>query len=972
AINKTSNFLLMKDTNNLITFLVDTGAQVSVIASKDCKNYIKEKMQPIFGYGGNPIEVMGTKTLRIQIKDLGTFQWKFLVVSRGRPIMGADFLHFYKISVDLFNKKLYQNDPCVISDISTTQWVKSQCPEIFDCKRFTESHPAHGVEHHIATKGPPCFAKSRKLDGVKLNFVKNEIHGLLDKGILRPSSSNFSSAIHVVPKANGGWRMCGDYRQLNNMSDLDRYPLPNLRDFVANLKGNTIFSKMDLHRAYNQIPMNKDSINKTAIITPFGLYEYLRMPFGLKNAAQTFQRLIDSVLRGVNNVFVYLDDILIASKTKDEHRHTINEVLSRLKISGLFLSSEKCEFFKDSVEFLGHSVSKDGFKPLKSKIEALEKIKSPKSKEDLQRFLGMIQYYSQFIKNLSKWTVTLYPLLKKNIKFVWNTECEKAFLSIKKGLSSCALLSFRDNTLPLALTTDASDNGMGAVLEQNVNGHWQPLAFWSRALSETQKRYSTFDRELLGVKESIKHFIWALDGQEFNLFTDHKPLVSAISVRNPSWTPRQFRAFSFIAEFNCTIAHISGKLNHTADILSRNITNIKLCPSFLPDVIEDQRLHDPKLLNFKVKPNIKCVSGALLTGYGNGDSFRVAVSSPELRQRIIHSSHNDNHPGFKETLRRVSLFYAWPKLRSDVKKFTSECIACQKAKPFKTSKPTSSFDPPSSRLSLVHVDIIGPFPQIQGQRYALTIMDRHTRWPEVIPMPNITSITVARSFLEGWISRFGIPDILVSDRGTQFTSSLWMCVCKTLGITNKTTTSYHPESNGLIERFHRSLKTGLVARMLEEKENWMSALPIVLWGLRNSVPMDPGANNSPFQLLTGRPGSLASSFFDVAPPPKADVDLGGFFETMERLTHVPPRSSPEGTTQLDKRLNKANYVFLKNKPIRESLSPTFLGPFKVLEKYDRYFKVQLGSKVDNISKDRLRPAFGIEEILPETPNVHLT
>nr|XP_040580374.1 uncharacterized protein LOC121128837 [Lepeophtheirus salmonis] len=238
-----------------------------------------------------------------------------------------------------------------------------------------------------------------------------------------------------------------------------------------------------------------------------------------------------------------------------------------------------------------------------------------------------------------------------------------------------------------------------------------------------------------------------------------------------------------------------------------------------------------------------------------------------------------------------------------------------KTKPFRTSKPTSFFDPPSARLAFLHIDIIGPFTLVKGQRYALTVMDQYTRWPEVILIPFLISPLV--QWLEfSWTVGYQDLEYLTSlcQTGTQFTSAIWTCVCREHGTVNRTTTSYHPESNRLIERFHRSLKTGLVVRILEEKENWMNDLPVVLWVLRNSVPMDQRS--------------------------KIDADVGRLFETMEKVAHVPPRVTQRET--FDNRLRKADYVFVKNKPIRESLSPTFLGPFKILGKYDRYFKLDLG------------------------------
>ena len=285
----------------------------------------------------------------------------------------------------------------------------------------------------------------------------------------------------MVKKGDGSWRPCGDYRLLNLQTVTDRYPIPNMADFAANLAGTRIFSTIDLVKSYHQLPVNEKDICKTAVITPFGLYEYITMPFGLKNSGASFQRMMDQILGDLPHSFVYVDDILVASRTAEEHRQHLHEVFARLRDAGLTVNADKCIFGQSSVEFLGHQVSAEGIRPLPDRVADIQKFATPKSVKDLQRFLGMINFYRRFIPSVAR---ILAPLNKATTGKIltWNPTLEKAFLDSKEALAKATMLAHPVSGAHITLAVDASDSHGGGVLQQTVKGTTTPLSFFSKKL----------------------------------------------------------------------------------------------------------------------------------------------------------------------------------------------------------------------------------------------------------------------------------------------------------------------------------------------------------------------------------------------------------------------------------------------------------------------------------------------------------
>lgn len=978
-----SRRLFVTDIDSKCQFLVDTGSDVCCYPRRLIRTKLRSAGYSLNAANGSVINTYGDTSLSLNLGLRRAFNWRFIIADVDSAIIGSDFLAHYHLLPDCRNKRLLDGKtglsaPATIASIQQTS-VKavgfknnSQFDDILkDFPNITRPPGLprivkHCTVHHIKTSdGQPVSCRPRRLGPEKLTIAKKEFENMIQCGTARPSKSPWSSPLHLAQKRDNTWRPCGDYRALNQRTIPDRYPVRHIGDFSHNLAGATIFSTLDLVKAYQQIPVHEDDICKTAIITPFGLFEFPYMTFGLRNAGQTFQRFIDEVVHGLDFCFAYIDDILVYSRNSVEHANHLRIIFERLHEYGVVINPSKCNLGAEEVTFLGYTVNAKGTLPPTEKVKALREYTLPKTVGGLRRFLGMINYYRRFLPHTAELQAPLIDAItaikgKGAVPVPWTPDLEHRFHVLKDSLANATLLVHPVHNASLGLFTDASNTQIGSCLQQQVDQEWQPIAFFSKKLDAQQIQWPAYHRELLAVYESVQHFRHILEGQRVKIYTDHKPLIFAFKQRREKLAPVQLNQLSFISQFTTDIVHIKGEHNIIADTMSR-IESITIETDYAP--IAESQTSDDELRQL-LHSDATSLDLQKITIPGTNTSLICDMSTgrprPYLTPPFRHSSfnqlHNLSHPGIKATLKLVADRFVWPGMRKDCRLWAQTCIPCQQNKITRhTNTPLGNFSTPTRRLKHVHIDIIGPLPTSNGFQYCLTAIDRFTRWPEVWPMTGITAEEVAETFTNGWISRFGVPSAITTDQGRQFESHLFQRLLQQCATTRIRTTSYHPCANGMVERLHRQLKAALMCHA----NTWSKALPIVLLGMRTALKED--LKSSSAELLYGEPLRLPGELIVAPASTERPEDIADFVEQLRRrmskLRPTPGSHHAQPKIFISKDLPASTHVFLRDDTVRRPLQPPYTGPYEIIKRTDKTITLSIRGKNIVVSLDRIKPAY---------------
>ncbi|BHF62433.1 hypothetical protein SprV_0200541500 [Sparganum proliferum] len=761
------------------------------------------------------------------------------------------------------------------------------------------------VRHTIDTgSAKPVWQPPRRIPPHFQTEMNDMIQMMLDSGVIRPSHSPWASPVTLVPKKDGKLRFCIDYRRLNSVTTRDSFPLPRIDVTLDALAGARWFSTLDLKSGYWQVEVEPKDRPKTAFILPQGLFEFETMPFGLCNAAATFQRLMQSVLAHIypGHCLIYLDDVIVFGKSISQHNENLRAVLTALRDAGLRLNPQKCTFLRNKVTFLGHEVSQEGIHASSDKIEAIKKWPIPTTATEVRGFVGLASYYRRFILHFADIARPLHRLTEKGRTFKWTEECQTAFDELKTRLTTAPILMLPNTQLdapPFILDTDASGFAIGGVLSQcDETGAERPVCFASKTLTKPQRNYCTYRRELLALITFVKQFKPFLIGRHFIIRSDRKALQWLHKIKDAEgqlarWQ-EQLQQFDFSFQFR------PGKKHANADAMSRRPadTGDKL-PTEDPHFITALTISEPTRHHWAIAqstdPDTAIVYDHQLNGRhrptdselrGASDSARIIRSNwahllmendllffkddthsqprlvvpGSLVLSVLDDLHRElGHVGHVKTEAAVRQRFWWPRLREQVSIFCNTCPTCAT---FKGPNPRrrAPLQPMATGFPFerVGIDVIGPLPiTLTGNRYILVMVDYFTKWAEAVALPRQDAASVTTALLTTWICRFGAPISLYSDCGANFESRLVRDVCDLLQIHKTHTTPAHPEGNGQVERTNRTI-INLLKAFAEDHNphNWDVRLPYAMMAYRCTVHTSTGY--APFFMLTGRHFRLPS------------------------------------------------------------------------------------------------------------------
>jgi hypothetical protein len=878
------------------------------------------------------------------------------------------------------------------------QGILAEFSDVFPDELPSELPPLRSVNFEISLEPghEPPSRPTYRLSTEELDELKRTLDDLLAKGFISPSVSPYGAPILFVKKKDGSRRMVIDYRLLNKITVKNKYPLPRIDELLDQLTGARYFTKLDLMSGYHQMRVNAADTHKTAFRTRYGHYEFKVLPFGLTNAPPTFMRLMNDVFRPLLDkcVLVFLDDILIFSRSKEEHEQHVREVLALLRKHKLYAKRSKCTFFTQSVDFLGFVVTSEGIKPDPRKIQAIQDWPTPKSTTDVRAFHGLASYYRKFIKGFSNIAAPLTALTGSLSKFQWTPEADSSFHALKQALTLPPVLQpFNDAPGVLTrVTTDASGRAVGAELAQSTDGKvWHPVAFESRKLTPAEQRYPTHEQELLAIVDAFKRWRHYLEGRQFEVVTDHHSLKYLST--QPQLSKRQAGWLDLLQEFSYTVRYAPGKSNVVADALSRVCAlSVASTPDLLTRIREACRtdkfvlsLRDSLKEGRRVPANLAFDdTGMLFFSPPNRPPALYVPDVPELRSALLREHHDapaGGHLSDKKTLNSLSRAFYWPKMFDSVRDYIRTCDACQRNKPLNAA-PAGLARPlpiPDELWHTVAMDLITQLPRSTSGHTALAVftckLSKMVHF--VATHVTVTAPAFARLFCNSVARLHGWPRAIVSDRDSKFTSAFWQALCREWGTTLALSTAYHPQTDGQSERNNRTLEEMLRSYVNTQHSDWDKHLAMLEFAYNNSVNASTGF--SPFFLNYGYnpivPASLANPYASTAAGPASALmrdlasSLAAARANLERAQAAQARATDRHRREVhyavgDKVLLSTANLRFRQEGQANKLLPPWVGPFRVSEVINpNAYRLELPERWN-----RLHPVVNVSRLRPYRAN----
>ena len=871
-------------------------------------------------------------------------------------------------------KKILDNDyhKATLDDVSKMQThlssdeqkellsLMQKFEDLFDGTLGRWTHEDYHLELKEGVK--PYHARAFPVPRIHYETLRKEVDRLVQVGVLKKTNnSEWAAPTFIIPKKDGKVRFVSDFRELNKRIRRKPYPVPNIQDMLLNLEGFTYATALDLNMGYYHVRLDPDSRKLCTIILPWGKYEYQRLPQGICNGPDIFQEKMAELFDGMEFVRAYIDDLLVLTKGDyADHLQKLEEVFLRIQEAGLKVNAPKSFFARGELEYLGYMITRDGIKPIPKKVEAIQKIAPPKNVKELRSFIGVVNYYRDMWIRRSHVLAPLTSLISTNkkTKWKWEKEHQESFDACKKIIAREVMLSYPDFSKPFEIHTDASHYQLGAVISQDG----KPIAFYSRKLNDAQTRYTTTERELLSIVETLKEFRNILLGHRIIVHTDHKNLT----YKNFN-TERVMRWRLVIEEFGPELNYIKGENNIVADALSRLglMTDEEFVAQYgehgelydysddTPEFAEDYPISYAQIEYEQKRDN------ALMDAYVNSALYDKEVrkhsdKSYELITRnekivvpaVLQSKtvewyhHTLMHPGEKRLELTIGQHFYWKKMREHIESHTKKCEVCQRVK--KRQQECGMLPPKNPEVIPWHalcIDLIGPYKigpykkkkkerlEKETTLWALTMIDPATGWFEIVSVPTKRADDIANILEQTWLNRYPLPTEVVMDRGKEFKAEVQAMLRNSYAIQHKLITTRNPQANAMVERCHKTISSLIRTVEIKEKSDlepygtWDGVLSAVAKAHRSTVHTTLDA--TPTQLVFGRDAILNVSF---------EADWQYIKERKQKL--IIQNNQRKNAKRTPHTYHVGDKVMVAQNPNRKFGDDLYKGPYEIARVYD--------------------------------------